>query len=159
MISHKPAEYECPYCRLRDGQETHRNMLTDIVTQNDHAIAFVAPRWHQRNQGHVLVVPRTHYENIYDIPPEELAEVYLLVQRIAIAMRSSYDCDGISTRQHNEPAGDQRVWHLHVHVLPRYEGDNLYQTDVEPGIAAPELRAEYAAKLKAALSKSSDNFV
>jgi diadenosine tetraphosphate (Ap4A) HIT family hydrolase len=41
-------------------------------------------------------------------------------------MKDAYRCDGVSTRQHNEPAGDQDVWHLHVHVLPRHQGDQLY---------------------------------
>jgi len=43
-------------------------------------------------------------------------------------MRRSYGCAGISTRQHNEPAGDQSVWHYHVHVSPRFPADNLYRS-------------------------------
>lgn len=78
------------------------------------------------NPGAVLVIPKKHYENIYDIPDELLAEVYKVVKRIAIAVRSAYDCEGTSTRQHNEPSGNQDVWHLHVHVFPRYKDDNLY---------------------------------
>jgi diadenosine tetraphosphate (Ap4A) HIT family hydrolase len=49
--------------------------------------------------------------------------IYDLVRRIA--MRHTYGCDGISTRQHNEPAGYQDVWHFHLHVFPRYHGDVL----------------------------------
>jgi histidine triad (HIT) family protein len=52
-----------------------------------------------------------------------------LTRRIAIALKEAFACDGTSTRQHNEPAGNQHdMWHLHVHVFPRYEGDNLYDS-------------------------------
>lgn len=61
--------------------------------------------------------------------------------------------DGTSTRQHNEPAGYQDVWHLHVHVFPRYDGDRLYERHEEKRWASPAERAPYAAKLRAVLSK------
>ena len=52
--------------------------------------------------------------NLYDLPAEVGHAVWDLTQRVAVAMRAAYDCDGISTRQYNEPAGNQDVWHLHV---------------------------------------------
>lgn len=65
-------------------------------------------------------------------------------------MRWSYGCDGVSTRQHNEPAGDQDVWHFHVHVFPRYEGDGLYDSlPASAFVPAPE-RRPYAEQLRAA---------
>lgn len=64
-------------------------------------------------------------------------------------------CDGTSTRQHNEPAGSQDVWHLHVPVFPRYEGDRLYERHEEKRWASPEERAPYAANVRAALESDS----
>ncbi|MDN3240096.1 HIT family protein [Glycomyces tritici] len=69
--------------------------------------------------------------------------------------RETYGCDGVSTRQHNEPAGNQDVWHLHVHVFPRYEGDRLYATKALPGWAAPEERQVYAERLRASFTSGS----
>ena len=66
-------------------------------------------------------------------------------------MRASYDCAGISTRQHNEPAGGQDVWHLHVHVFPRHVDDRLYERHRETCWAPPEEREPYADRLAAAL--------
>ena len=70
-----------------------------------------------------------------------------LSRRIAIALKRSYACDGVSTRQHNEPVGYQEVWHYHVHVFPRYEGDNLYGSPRRN--STPEERQPYAASLRA----------
>lgn len=68
-------------------------------------------------------------------------------------MKAAYGCDGVSTRQHNEPAGDQDVWHYHLHVVPRWHGDALDTT--EPSLApAAEIRAR-AAALRAAWPGSS----
>jgi histidine triad (HIT) family protein len=66
-------------------------------------------------------------------------------------MRAAYGCEGTSIRQHNEPAGGQDVWHLHVHVLPRHDGDRLYERHREGAYAGPDARAEYADRLAAEL--------
>jgi histidine triad (HIT) family protein len=62
-------------------------------------------------------------------------------------MRIAYACDGISLRQHNEPAGDQDVWHLHVHVFPRHQGDHLYERHRDARWVAVHERAPYAEAL------------
>jgi len=105
--------------------------------------------WWPKNRGHVLVVPNDHYENLYEIPDDVLAAVYATAKRIAGALRAAYGCDGTSTRQHNEPGGGQDVWHFHVHVFPRYEGDRLYQTHDAARWVSAEERAPYAEKLQA----------
>ena len=152
MWSHAPPGYDCPFCRLLRGVETEHNRLDDIVWQDERTTAFIAPRWWPANHGHAVVIPNEHIENLYAIDEALLGDVYATVKRIAIALKEAYGCDGTSTRQHNEPAGDQEVWHLHVHVFPRYEGDRLYQRHEERRWATPAERAPYAAKLRAALA-------
>lgn len=77
--------------------------------------------------GHVLVLPGAHYENLYELEDAAALVIHHLTRSIAIGFKLALNCDGTSTRQHNEPAGNQRnMWHLHVHVFPRYEGDNLH---------------------------------
>ena len=81
--------------------------------------------------------------------PEELGhKIFDLSKQVAIALKETYKCDGTSTRQHNEPAGNQDVWHFHQHVFPRYEGDNLYSNHKDPYWPPPEERKPYADKLK-----------
>ena len=152
MFNHEPPDYICPFCRFFSGVETEYKKQQDIIYRNEHATAIIAPKWWVNNPGHVLVIPNKHYENIYDIPDDELSEVYKVVKRVAIAIRNTYDCEGTSTRQHNEPAGHQDVWHLHVHVYPRYTNDKLYQNHDQAGfVSAPE-RLQYADKLREFLS-------
>lgn len=147
-FSHQPKDYVCPFCAFLNGREDEYNAQEDIVYQNEHATAFIAPKWWVNNPGHVLVVPNKHYENIYVIPDEEIAEAYKVVKKMATAIRNTYDCQGTSTRQHNEPAGGQDVWHFHVHVYPRYDEDRLYQNHDNKGFVDAKARAPYAKKLK-----------
>jgi histidine triad (HIT) family protein len=148
MFNHEPPNYDCPFCNLVKGIESELNKKQDIVYQDDYVIASIAPKWWNKNSGHVLIVPKTHYENIYDITDEVLAEVYKVVRKISIAIRSTYGCDGTSNRQHNEPAGDQEVWHLHTHVYPRFSGDNLYKNNDDTRFVTAEERLPYANKLR-----------
>jgi histidine triad (HIT) family protein len=95
------------------------------------------------------VIPRRHHENLYDLPDDVGHEIWDLTRRISVAMKKAYRCDGVSTRQHDEPAGDQDVWHLHVHVLPRYQGDQLYLRHLDATWVSSADRAPYAERLRA----------
>ncbi|MFD1953121.1 HIT family protein [Paenibacillus thailandensis] len=147
--SHMPEGYECPFCRVIAGDERPNNgtKQRDVVYRNELVTAFIASKWWPNNKGHVLVVPNNHYENLFDLPAEYAAEIHRAAQLVALAMKGNYGCDGISTRQHNEPAGNQDVWHYHLHVYPRYENDRLYLTAGSP--SDPEERPYYADKLRA----------
>lgn len=151
MFNHEPEGWSCPFCRLLRGEYWGRNSQEDIVTRCEGASAFINLHWFPNNPGPVLVVPDRHVENLYDLPRDAGHAVQDLVQQVAIAMRRSYDCEGVSTRQHNEPAGGQDVWHYHVHVIPRYDNDHLYQAARERDPAPRQERAAYAARLRATL--------
>jgi histidine triad (HIT) family protein len=148
MYNHEPAGYQCPFCLLLHGDESTAVTQRDIVHRANLVTAFISPRWWPNNHGHVLVVPNRHHENLYDLPAEQGHGVHDLVREIAIGMRRTYGCDGISTRQHNEPDGYQDVWHYHVHVFPRYRGDNLYASKPYREFAPAEQRWQYADKLR-----------
>jgi histidine triad (HIT) family protein len=151
MFNHQPEGWTCPFCRLLAGDDSGLNSQADLVCRTGRASALVAPHWYPNNPGPVLVVPDVHIENLYDLPSIDGHAVHDLVRQVAVAMRRSYDCDGVSTRQHNEPAGDQDVWHYHVHVFPRHRNDDLYGSARNKEAATREDRAAYAAKLRAAL--------
>ena len=114
--------------------------------------AFVASDQWPNNAGHVLVIPNEHHENLYSLPVELAGPIHQSVRRIALALRAAFRCPGISTRQHNEPAGGQDVWHYHVHVFPRYDGDGLYGADREP-VGDAERKAQ-ATAIREALNDS-----
>lgn len=144
MWNHEPPCYECPFCLLQTGVFDELNQPTDVVAVTELAYARVSPKWWPANPGALLVIPRAHHENLYDLPAETGHAVWDLTQQVAVAIRKTYGCDGTSTRQHNEPAGHQDVWHLHVHVFPRFEADLLYQRHREAAYVVPEERTPYA---------------
>ncbi|MHB8515302.1 MAG: HIT family protein [Dehalococcoidia bacterium] len=150
MYNHEPEGYDCPFCRLVRGLDTRASSQDDVVYRDNDVTAFVASGWWPNNSGHVLVVTNAHYENIYDLPPELAYPIQRVARVIAIAFRERYGCDGASTRQHNEPAGNQDVWHYHLHVFPRYAGDGLYLHRRRS--TTPEERRPYAIKLREALA-------
>lgn len=114
--------------------------------------AFVASHWWPENPGHVLVIPNAHIENIYEFPPALGADLMAVTQHVANAMKAAYGCHGVSTRQHNEPAGDQDVWHFHQHVFPRWTGDRLYERHRERAPAEGGEIERRAASLRSHLS-------
>ena len=140
----------CPFCAVvagRDNVAPHTQQ-SDVVLRTAQVTAFINARWWPNNAGHVLVVPNTHVENIFELTPELAAAVHEAARRVALAFKQVYGCAGISTRQHNEPAGDQEVWHYHLHVFPRYVDDGLYTLDHLHRYTTPEERAPYAARLR-----------
>jgi histidine triad (HIT) family protein len=149
MYTHAPENYDCPICRVVQGHFAPTQPVTrpeDVILQTPLATAFISARWWPNNPGHVLVVPNTHFENIYDLPATYAAEIHTLAQKIALAFKEVYKCDGVSTRQHNEPAGNQDTWHYHLHVFPRYQDDDLYKSFGE--WTTPPQRLPYTQKLR-----------
>ncbi len=69
-----------------------------------------------------------------------------MAKHVAIALKAVHHCDGVSTRQHNEPAGNQEVWHYHLHVFPRFDGDQLYSSRQQ--LALLEERVRHAEMLR-----------
>ena len=147
MWNHEPPGYDCPFCRIQRGEYDENNRPEDIVGVTPFAYARVAPKWWPGNPGSLLVIPRGHHENLYELPQAVNHAVWDLVQSTARAVRAAYGCQGTSVRQHNEPAGDQDVWHLHIHVFPRWAEDELYTRHHEATWHAPKERAAYAARL------------
>ncbi len=90
------------------------------VYETDSVVAFmdVMPQ----GTGHTLVVPKAPSRNLLDAKPETLADVIQTVQKIANAVKEAFNADGVTVMQFNEPASGQTVYHLHFHVIPRFEG-------------------------------------
>lgn len=122
------------------------SVQSDIVFQDKVVTAFVSSHQFPNNAGSVLVIPNLHFENIYEFPITLASDLHRVVRAVALAQKAAFACEGISTRQHNEPAGNQDVWHYHMHVTPRYQDDGLYTS--ERRLMAAEERAGYAAVIR-----------
>lgn len=149
MYNHAPENYDCHFCRLVNGLDNEGwNTQSDVFWRTDHITAFVNVRWWARTPGHAIVIPNQHIENIYDLTPDIAVHVHEAARQIAIAFKRIYRCDGTSTRQHNEPAGYQEVFHYHLHVFPRYQDDRLYENHQDRHLTTREERLPYAQKLR-----------
>ena len=149
MYNHAPKDYICPLCQIAKGESTTLGLQEDAVIFRDELVtAFVAGKWWRLNPGHVIIVPNQHIENLYDLPGDIGYRIFDISKKTAIALKEAYGCDGVSTKQHNEHAGNQEVWHYHLHVLPRYEKDNHYLNHEDTYWPTMEERRPYADKLK-----------
>jgi histidine triad (HIT) family protein len=114
------------------------------VFEDDVAFAFmdIMPR----ADGHVLVLPKAPARNLLDANPEVLAKLITRVQKIARAVKSALKADAITILQYNERPG-QLVFHLHFHIMPRWEGVELRPPTSKQ--EKPEVLAEFSRKIAA----------
>jgi len=115
--------------------------------EDDETFAFmdIMPR----GDGHFLVIPKKPSRNILDVAPDSLAAVMRTVQKLGRAAKEAFDADGLTVQQFNEAAGGQVVFHLHVHVIPRFEGIALRPHTGE--MADQSVLAQQAEKIRASL--------
>lgn len=116
------------------------------VFEDEVALAFmdIMPR----ADGHALVIPKTAARGLFDMPPDALGPYMQRVQKVSAAAMNGMGAEGLTLQQFNEEAGGQVVFHLHVHVLPRWAGVALRP----PGkMAESAILEEHAARIRAAL--------
>ena len=112
------SEENCVFCQI-----IHKRSPASIVYEDEQVVAFLSNR--PVNEGHTLVVPKKHYENIFEIPEEEAAYLFRVVKHVAIAVRNAMSTDGIRIVQNNGWAAGQVIFHLHVHVIPMEPNDGF----------------------------------
>ncbi len=117
------------------------------VYEDDHTLAFmdVMPQ----GPGHTLVIPKAPARGLLDASPESLSAVAATVQRVARAVKTAFSADGLTIFQYNEPAGGQTVFHLHVHIVPRFDGVALGRHTGK--MADQDLLGIHAAQVRGAL--------
>ena len=109
-------EPDCIFCKIVAGE-----LPATIVDEDERTISFmdIAPA----TRGHLLVIPRKHSPDLLDIEAEDLAAVSLAAQRLAARVKSDLGADGVNLLNACGAVAFQTVFHFHVHVIPRYEGD------------------------------------
>ncbi len=152
-VGHAPAGYNCPFCALIDGRNAAglRADQADVVERTATTTTLVADSRWPSNPVLLLVVPDGHHENIYSLPDAVAADLAAAARRAAIAAKTALGADGMTVRQHNEPASHQTVWHTYVQVVPRWHGDQLYERHAEQTDNPARERAEFAATIRAHL--------
>ena len=112
------ADPDCLFCKIVAGE-----LPATIVAEDERTIAFmdISPA----TRGHALVIPRAHARDVQEIDSEDLKAVAVAAQRLAARQREQLGADGVNLLNSNGRAAWQTVFHFHMHVIPRYEGDPL----------------------------------
>jgi histidine triad (HIT) family protein len=101
----------------------NKELPSSAVYEDDNFYAFLDIN--PTNPGHTLIVPKTPYANIYEMPDGLLSDMMPLIKKVAVAVKEGVGADGINIINNNEKAAGQVVFHYHVHVIPRFEKDDL----------------------------------
>lgn len=131
---------DCIFCSIVAGDAP-----AEIVEEDERTVAFMDVN--PATDGHVQVVPREHVENLWDATPDHLRDVVTAAQRVALRITETLRPDGVNLMHATGAAAFQTVFHLHVHVVPRYADDGI-QLPWTPTPGDPERIAGIAERLR-----------
>lgn len=109
---------DCIFCKIIAGE-----IPCSKIYEDDLFIGFLDIR--PIHKGHALIVPKKHFENIFDTPDAEAGAIYSVLMKISAAVKKATACDAINIVQNNGPEAGQEVFHSHLHIIPRYKDDGL----------------------------------
>jgi len=109
---------DCIFCKIVQKQAP-----SSIIYEDDSTMAFLDIK--PIAKGHTLVISKEHYEGIFDVPSELLGKIHQVTKIVANAVKQAVHADGVRIVQQNGKAADQEVFHIHVHVIPKFIGQNL----------------------------------
>jgi histidine triad (HIT) family protein len=109
---------ECLFCKIVKGE-----LPSSKIYEDEDTLAFLD--LFPVNKGHSLVIPKEHYETIFDVPADSLAKISLVMKNVADAVKKGVNADGISIAQSNGKDAGQVIPHIHFHVMPRFKDDGL----------------------------------
>ena len=109
----------CIFCKIANGEIPSATLYED---EEFRVILDLGPA----TKGHALILPKEHYANLYEIPEETAGKSIILAKKMVTRMKKALNCDGFNVLQNNEEPAGQTVFHYHMHLIPRYEGDNQH---------------------------------
>lgn len=140
---------DCIFCKIVAGE-----IPSDTVYENDRFKVILD--LNQRLHGHMLVIPKVHYDDLFELPEEIAAEAMVVAKRISSAAKSLLQCEGLNLLQNNGKIADQSVMHFHLHVMPRAEGDSVFPRTSEQGDEVLSLPLEARRTLCEGLSREAE---
>jgi histidine triad (HIT) family protein len=134
----------CWACRVLSGETPG-----SIVAETQEVVALINP--FPLSSGHTLVVPRRHIRDLYELPDELAGPILSMASRVARAAKREFGAEGMTLRQNNEAASDQHLFHFHLHVIPRFEGDSK-RFNAVPEQASQAEQEAMASRLRVAIA-------
>ncbi|MBP6931453.1 MAG: HIT family protein [Candidatus Pacebacteria bacterium] len=108
----------CIFCKIINNEIPSSRIYED---EN----VFVCLDIHPVNIGHVLVISKNHFKNLYETPDEVVGKIFCMAKKIAITHKEKLKADGVNIHMNNDIAAGQVIFHTHVHIIPRYENDGF----------------------------------
>lgn len=108
----------CVFCQIVEHKAP-----AEVIYEDDDVICFFPIE--AEAYGHILVVPKKHYENIYDIPSDELLSLMNVIKFLSVELKKKFCFEGINILHASGKEAGQSVFHFHFHLLPRQENDNI----------------------------------
>jgi histidine triad (HIT) family protein len=145
MTSSNPitTDPHCIFCAIVAGRQR-----AEKIYEDDRTVAFLDIN--PVNTGHSLVIPKAHVEYIYGLGDDDAAAVMQVAVRVARALKTAFQPEGVNLLQSNERAAGQAVFHFHIHVIPRWYGDGLITPRHAPRRSSEPLD-QVAAKIRAVI--------
>lgn len=109
---------DCIFCKIAKGEIPSATLYED---EDFRVMLDIGPA----SLGHALILPKQHYANIYELPDELAAKVFVLAKKTARALQKGLNLEGLNVLQNNGTLAGQTVFHFHMHLIPRYQGDEL----------------------------------
>ena len=134
----------CIFCKIANGEIPAATLYED---ENFRVILDLGPA----SKGHALLLLKSHAANIYELSDEMAAKAMILAKKMATAMTAALKCDGFNIVQNNGECAGQTVFHFHMHLIPRYKGDQVGIT-WHPGELSDVDKEEILLKVKEQLS-------
>lgn len=131
---------DCIFCKIANGEIPSATLYED---EDFRVILDVNPA----SKGHALILPKKHAANLYELPDEAASKVLVLAKNMASKMTEALQCDGLNLVQNNGEIAGQTVFHFHMHLIPRYKGDNV-KVGWKPGKLPDETKEELLSVLK-----------
>lgn len=114
----KHIDDNCIFCKLANGKLPTNSIYED---EDFNVIMDLNPA----SKGHAIILPKNHASNLFELPEEDASKIMLVAKKCANAMKKTLDFDGFNVLQNNGEVAGQTVFHLHVHLIPRYKNDNI----------------------------------
>lgn len=108
---------DCIFCKITSGE------IPSVTIYEDELFQVILDRG-PASKGHALIIPKEHYEDIYELSEEMTAKAFVLAKALAEKMTKALSCDGFNIVQNNKEASGQTVFHFHIHLIPRFVGDD-----------------------------------
>ena len=130
---------DCIFCKIAAGEIPSATLYED---EDFRVILDLGPA----SKGHALILPKDHFRNLYDIDEEVAAKAMVLAKKMVKKMTDVLGCDGYNIVQNNGEVAGQTVFHFHMHLIPRYKGDQVGLT-WKPGTLSDEDRDDILARM------------